>query len=269
MSVGGEARWPDSQTGVLAPWFKKWRSDAVSFMRTGTRDLHLGRGRAHRPDTLMQTGKIHIAETACGRGGPYVFKSLLCGCVFLGVRRPRLQPGQVHLTKPLRDRSLMNGYQKVPRDLLPQIDTPPPHDVIHDRIRPGHHQLTKLGHLHLVQQRRWTRTDPRRQARHAVSVIAMHPVAQCLPIHAVHLRGLCARTALQYQRKRKQPPDDLAVLLARCQAAQIGSRMIRVCDGDRLTHIDPRSANRAQVKESHAATGGNPPREVTGHGPWY
>jgi hypothetical protein len=38
-------------------------------------NLHLGRGYAHRPDTLMQTAKSQIAETACRRGGPYIFGS--------------------------------------------------------------------------------------------------------------------------------------------------------------------------------------------------
>jgi hypothetical protein len=44
-------------TGVLEPWFKKWRIDAV-LLGPGRADLHLGRGGSPRPDTLMQTGLV-------------------------------------------------------------------------------------------------------------------------------------------------------------------------------------------------------------------
>src|SRR6185312_7505503 len=132
----------------------------------------------------------------------------------------------------------------------------------------AHYQLTKLGHLRLVQQRQGTHSDPRLQTRYAISVMAMHPVAQRLAIHAVHLCRFCARAALQDQRQRKQPPHDLAVpsralavLLARGNPAQISRRMIRVRDDDRLTHDDPPAPESAQATESQTASGGNPPRE--------
>src|SRR5260370_32787534 len=51
--------------------YQKWPCTPLRGPRA--RKLHLGRDCVHRPDTLMQTAKSQIAETACRRGGPYVF----------------------------------------------------------------------------------------------------------------------------------------------------------------------------------------------------
>ena len=67
-----ETRWPDSRTGVLATWFRIWRSHADGVMRTGTRDSPSWPGLRPQAGYVDADWQDQIAETACRRGGPYV-----------------------------------------------------------------------------------------------------------------------------------------------------------------------------------------------------
>src|SRR3954463_10032651 len=72
--------------------------DAVSFMRTrpGCAELHLGRGKTPRPDTLAQTGQITSHKPlADGAGHTFLNASRSSGIVIV-TYLPQLPPPLVH-----------------------------------------------------------------------------------------------------------------------------------------------------------------------------
>lgn len=89
--------------------------------------------------------------------------------------------------------------------MLSQIDAAPAHNLVDLRVRPVHHKRQQLRHLRFIQQWRRANTNPGDQPGQTLRVVAMHPVAQRLPVHTVHLRRLGPRMALQYHRKRQKP----------------------------------------------------------------
>ncbi len=76
------------------------------------------------------------------------FKSLLRRSVFLGMERPRLQPGQFQFTQPFGQRALVHRDGKHLRNLLSKIDATPPHNFVNLGVWSVHHQFAQLRHLH-------------------------------------------------------------------------------------------------------------------------
>jgi len=67
----------------------------------------------------------------------------------------------------------------------------------------------------------------------------MHPITQRLPVHAVLLCGLGARTAFQNQCQCQQAPDLRTVLALASETTKLRSRMLRPCDRQRRRHPMP------------------------------
>lgn len=148
------ARWPDSPTGVLETWLKKWRSDAASFMRTGTRGSPSWPGRCPQAGYVDADCLDQIAKTACGRGGPYVFKRRLGRGVLPGMVGARLQPGQPERVQPLADRTHMHRHVEATRNFLLQVHAAPARHTMDRGIGTGDDQCPQLRHLRRAQDRR-------------------------------------------------------------------------------------------------------------------
>ena len=114
---------------------------------------------------------------------------------------PRLQPGQAELAKPFADRAFMHAHRPPTGYFGLQVDAPPADHLIGRRIGTSDHQFVQLGLLVLGQKWLPARTFARLQAFDAGRIVAMHPIAKGLSIHAVDSRRLAARPTVQNQRQ--------------------------------------------------------------------
>src|ERR1035437_2134581 len=99
--------------------------DAVKFMRTRTR------GSPSWPGPCPQAGYVdadcsdQIAEIACGRGGPYVFKSLLGRFITLGMLRADRNSPEVELAQQLAHGPHVQRHAQFGADPLRHVDAAP------------------------------------------------------------------------------------------------------------------------------------------------
>ena len=184
-----------------------------------------------------------------------------CFSILLGMKRARLQSGQLQPAQPLADGSLVYRYGEPLGHLAPQVEASPAHHLVGLGIGAFDHQCLQIIHLRLVESRRSARATARRQARDPGGIVAMHPIAQRLAIHAGQLRRFNARPALQDQGDGQQAPNLSAIAALCCELAQCLSRMLRPCDRDCLAQLILLAANRRRENELQSAAIGNPPRE--------
>jgi len=176
--------------------------------------------------------------------------------------RPRLQPGQTELAKPFADRAFMHVHRPSTGDFGLQVHAPPADHLVDRRIRTLDNQFVQLGLLVLGQKWLPAWAFARLQALDAGRIVAMHPVAKGLSIHAVESRRLAARATVQDQRQSEHTPDLCAVGASAGQRPKLRTRMIRSCDLDRRAHIVPPSCESPHRDiESEFRRAGNPPGE--------
>jgi hypothetical protein len=134
---------------------------------------------------------------------PKLFKCLLRCLIPLWVIRARLQTGQHKFAQPFADRAFAGVDREALYNLLAQIAIAPADDFVQLRVGTGDDQLTQLIHLRVGQF--WLRPwcTARHQAISAGLVIAMHPVAQVLPVHPCLPGRLQTRGALKHPRDRQ------------------------------------------------------------------
>src|SRR5208282_6605648 len=121
---------------------------------------------------------------------------LLGGEVGLRVARAHRQTPETQAAQQLADAALMQLDIELARDLLAQIDHSPTDNTVDPLVRTGAHPLRHRRLLLYRQLRR--RTAAMRaveQAGQAFGVVAMHPVAQRLPIHPALTRRCLAALA--------------------------------------------------------------------------
>src|SRR5277367_1566339 len=109
--------------------------DAVKFMRTRTR------GSPSWPGSCPQAGYVdadcsdQVAEIACGRGGPYVFKRRSLVFVLGMMARARRQLPESHRAQLPAHRLLRDREPELLPHPLHQIDDAPAHHAMHRRDR--------------------------------------------------------------------------------------------------------------------------------------
>ena len=112
----------------------------------------------------------------------------------------------------------------------------------------------------------------RQQSVDAISIVAQHPVAQCLPIHAGHARGILARAASDNQSNRQQPPCLVRVVTLRRTCPKVGRRVVRSADHQCHAHdLLRRHEPIRQQSESYFGGPGNPQivERVSVSGAWH
>ena len=98
----------------------------------------------------------------------------------------------------LADCALVQTHVEFSLDLTAQIHQPPAHHLVPLQIWTLPHPLRHLRFLLDGQLARWCAGIlPVHQASEAQLVVAMHPVAQCLPIHAIECRRFATATPPQ------------------------------------------------------------------------
>jgi hypothetical protein len=146
--------------------------------------------------------------------------------------------GESELTSAPRDAGLLMTAA------LLQLDTAPASDAIAFRIRTRDDQFARI----------------RIQAWHAFVIIAVHPVAEGLTVHAADLRGNRPWRALQYHHDAEQPRTTLpsAVLAAGPRSSSAGASRRMISTGLPILrappcHITPGSHRISVYRIDHRA----------------
>src|SRR5450432_2612462 len=101
----------------------------------------------------------------------------------------------------------------------------------------------------------------RLQAVDAARIVAMHPITQGLPVHAVLLGRFGARTALQHQRDRKNAANLRAIVALAGETPKFRRCSVQTCDRDRRAHSMPPGARIAAGRSSRRIEGFGTPQE--------
>jgi hypothetical protein len=117
---------------------------------------------------------------------------------------PRLQARQAELVEPLADRAFMHLDREPTRHLGPDVYASPSDHIMFFRIRAVNDQFSQFSLLLLRQGRHASRRPAGFQALHSVGVVAVHPIAQGLPVHAVECGRLAAGTPVKNERQSQK-----------------------------------------------------------------
>src|SRR3954462_8179934 len=168
-----------------------------------------------------------LAKAACGRGGPYVFKSRH-GLLVLGrMAGTRADVREAELLEDLADRALVvSDAEALGHDLL-QVHPAPAHDSMHGALRPGFNDLGELPQLLRREARRVAFRPAVLEPFGAPFIEAVHPVPQRLAVHATDPRGIGPAHPIQHRRKRQQTPTLVGVLGGRRKPPQLVGRKVR------------------------------------------
>ena len=112
----------------------------------------------------------------------------------MGRARRKLAKPEPSQQRP--DRLLGHVDIKAGFDLALEIDAPPAHQSMHGEIGAVLDELGDLGGLRRIQMRRAPRSGAIAKPQKPFVVVAMHPVAQGLAVHAAALRGFAPRLAV-------------------------------------------------------------------------
>src|SRR4051812_20495298 len=223
------------QTWVTPPF---WPIRASSMNHSSTRSP--GRSRA---TASINPGKF--------------FEPLLRPRVGLGVDRPRLLPGEVEPAQQPPDPALAVAHPEAALDQLAQVAGAPGDAAVPLQLGAPQDQALQGRLTALVERAGTARPRPVAQALDPFRVVAVHPVAQGLPVHAGRPRRLVPAHPVQGVGQRQQAATHPPVPLAARHRAQLRGRPPRRDrhgdhgPGSRLA-IPARSAGRSpsQVKTS-------------------
>lgn len=139
----------------------------------------------------------------------------LLGCqVLLGMLRPGRDAPEPQPAQQAAHRALGHAHAELGLQNPGQVHPAPAHHAVLGHVRSLAHQLGQPLRLPGVQQRLATAAPAINQAVHATLVVAMHPVAQRLPVHAGRLRRSGPRLAVQDQGQRQHAARRCAILAA-------------------------------------------------------
>lgn len=116
-------------------------------------------------------------------------------------------------------RAYVQPHRPARRDFITQISTPPTDHLLAVRVWTIQNHLPQFSHLFVTQCRRTARNITRMQPIDTLRVVAVHPIAQCLSIHAVVSRRLRPAITIQHRRDRQQAAYHRPIALMRCQLA--------------------------------------------------
>ena len=152
------------------------------------------------------------------------------------------------------DVTLADLDPEAPLDLRLKVDAAPAHHAMARRVGAGLDEARQLGHLGRRQARRPARAGTVAKTLDALRVVAVHPVAQRL---AVHAGGPCRRRPrrpVEHQGQRQQAARLIAVLRPPRRPAQLLGR--QVGSRNRQSHIDS-PLRISRLRESHRPRLGN------------
>ena len=161
-----------------------------------------------------------------------------CG-ILIGVLRADRYPAKAETAQQIADRAFGQRHAELPLDLGGQIDASPANHPVFGKLRAGADPLRHRRRLRRRQLRRRSRRPLVRQARQSFGIVAMHPIAQRLPVHAATRRRLLARGALNHQRQRQHPPRRRGILAARRRPSKSHRVQIRTGHRNRNHHRSP------------------------------
>ncbi|CAA9299606.1 MAG: hypothetical protein AVDCRST_MAG40-262 [uncultured Gemmatimonadaceae bacterium] len=179
--------------------------------------------------------------------------------------RPDRQAPEPQLGQQLAHRALVQAHPELAPDPRLQVAAAPAHHAVARQLRPLLDPAVHRGLLLGREPRRGAGGAAVRQPGDPLGVVAVHPVAERLPVHAARLGRVLARTPVQHQRDRQHPPRRVRVPAAGRLAPQVSGR--QPFSRDRHRHSQP-PASSAGNSESR------PPRRqdhmrVSGQGGWY
>src|SRR4051812_25853016 len=157
--------------------------DAVSLCGPECAELHLGRGKVPKTGYVGADRSDHLAQAACGRGGPYVFERLDRAPVLSRVTRTATDVREAQRLEELANRALVVGDPEALDDHALQIDPTPAYDPGHSPVRAGLEELPDLCALLRRETGRRALGPAVQQTLGAVVIEAMDPVAQRLSVH--------------------------------------------------------------------------------------
>ena len=159
-------------------------------------------------------------------------------------------PAKAEAMQQIADRAFGQRYPEFPLDFGRQVDAPPANHPIFGEVRAGPHPLPQHCRLCRRQLPTGAGRSSVRQTRQPFCVVAVHPIAQGLPVHTATLRSLFARTAVKHQRQRQHPPGRRGILTPRRRPPQ--PRCIQIRPGDRYrAHLDPHICSQADRIRQH------------------
>ena len=169
---------------------------------------------------------------AATRSGKF-FVSLLQRAVLLRTARPHRHAPEAETAQQVANRPLGERDPVALRDHARQVDPPPPHHAVLRKAGALPHQLSHFPHLFRRQTRPRSRSRSVRKPRHALRVVAVHPIAQGLPVHPARRRSLAPRLAFHHQCQRQHPTRRIGVLRARRRSPQLRRRQFRPSNRNR------------------------------------
>src|SRR5690242_8272772 len=158
----------------------------------------------------------------------------------------------------LADRALVQASPEAGLDQGLEVDPPPPHHAVAVGVRPPLDGGRQLRFLLGREPRPAPRPGPVAQARETLGVVAVHPVAQGLPVHAGVPRRLLPRAPLQHQRQGEHPPRGRRLPAPPRLPPQLAGAQLAPRDRDRhprppVVGVQP-PVNRVRRREAPCAT---------------
>ena len=158
----------------------------------------------------------------------------------------------------LADRALVQLDVVAGLDQCLEVDPSPTHHAVPIRVRSPLHDRRQLGPLLRGEARLAPRPGPVAQAGEPSRVVAMHPVAQGLPVHAGVPRRFLPRGPLQHQGQGQHPPRGRRVPAPPRLAPQFAGAQLAPRDRDRhpgppVVGVQPQT-NRVRRDEAPRAT---------------
>jgi hypothetical protein len=147
-----------------------------------------------------------------------------------------LQARQPELVEPLADGAFMHLDREPACHLGSDVQASPAHHIMFCRIRTLDDQFSQLGLLRLRQGRHTSRRRAGFQAVDAFGVVAMHPIAQGLPVHAIERRRLAARIAVKNEGQSQKTAHLRSVRAFAGDRPQVSACVVRPSDAQRRAH---------------------------------
>ena len=175
--------------------------------------------------------------------------------------RPHRQTAEAETTQQSADRAFSQPNTELLLNLLRQIDQPPPHHTVFGQLWPLPNPLRHLRLLLRCQPRRSARMRSIKKSAQTLGVVAMHPVAQNLSIHAAKCCRIAARAPIQDMRQGQHSPRRIAVMGSRRNPPQLPRRTVRACNTNRRRHRPLRQLESEGKQRITSPTGRESPRE--------
>jgi hypothetical protein len=156
---------------------------------------------------------------------------LLAGDVLIGTARPHRYPPEAEATQQIADRSFGQLDPVALLDHMRQIDPAPAHHPMLGQIRSFANQLGHLSFLLRGESRFGSGSGSIVKALQTFRIVAVHPVAKNLQVHAAGFRCLAARLAFQHQRLGQHSACRISIICTLCLAPKLCRRVVQAGDG--------------------------------------